>query len=408
MRTSFLKTLPLFATLMFSLLAGGGAQAQAGYTSQELVSTQAPDSYRACQPQFLGDNGDAAGVTEYVTGYSLKYTGTWEWTANTSFKLTVWRNGGQPGFLPLPLGYSLGFADLWGVDGRGRVLGTLTGLFGRTANWWDGTRRTTWSPVDGFASPGRWNWSRATASGKVAAYTHTPRARLAVLSGTSTVQDIPLPPEPGLAAGTVKFGDRSGSLARNAIAMNDKGQIAVTTEPVAMVGDRPPTQIWFWNGSAWTNITPPPSPYMSGIKGYSTTLRIVNVNASGQVSIADEGDVQRPDGGYSSAYYQYIWSPQSGLYKVPLETVVIGGSPIADNGDLVGMFPVNVPGFNAPQWRAALWRNGQAIDLNTLATPPAGEVYVSVIDVNAKGQLLVASNQTQGGGRTRHWLLTPR
>lgn len=359
------------------LLACGLAAAQTSYKAVELkrpigVGVSACDHAR---PVSLGDNGDVAVDCAYITGFTFNSSLGFIPIPTSTHKPVVWRSGGSPVALPLPSGFEL--KRVVGVDGRGRVLGQIgptkisaPSQSQYTLAWWEGGKRTAWMPpIVGLGY--QWVLSEVSPSGKFAAATLGASAtpRLVVIDG-STVNDLPLPGVPGRIIVD--------------LSVNDRGQIAVHTEDSAFPNSYAPAQLWVWNGSAWAEVTPTERPF-------SLSMALLNINASGQVLV---GDQQYNSATGQSTVWRYVWQQGSGASVVSQETSIRYPEPydamLASNGDVVTTDTLNnTPSMgNADQRRAVIYRNGQRIDLNTVAPAVSGYLYDRLLAENGKGQLL--------------------
>ncbi len=140
-------------------------------------------------------------------------------------------------------------------------------------------------------------------------------------------------------------------------------------------------------------------------------LAVRSLNNNGQVLLSEYTLV-----GQMVRMRRYLWRQGSAPVALPEEVQEYpsnGLNIVANNGDVVGAAPfanaTDLPRYGRN--RAALWRNGQLIDLNTLAKPPTGYTFVEVGDVNTKGQLLVwmdSLSVTTSTSRLRPVLLLPR
>ena len=381
-------------------LAALPASAQTSYTLKEL-SPPFLASWTSCNTQFIGGNGDVAGQCSssagfaFVNGFPVAYT---------LYKAMVWRSGSSsPTALPLPSGFSA--KTIHGIDAQGRVTALLESIKGVAASsfvTWSGTQRITWPAftpytADWFTSDG------TTASGTLAAsamwYSAQP-GRL-IVAGPASTREIPHPP-----VVAERQADIMSTVGGRMLTMNDSEQIALITSeknPASSTQFIKP-RAWFWNGQAWREIT--------ANAGWlpDDTLHVLDINSSGQVLLGEY-----TTDGTTNNDRRYLWSETGGLMSLPNDVHADwkeGMHLVADNGDVFGQAPF--PGAAAlsyhGRYRAAVWRKGQLIDLNTLVKPPSGYAFINVRDVNAKGQLLVelSSLTTSGLPRYKPAVLLPR
>jgi hypothetical protein len=392
---------PAFALCM-ALALTGPSLAQTSYTATEL---KPPFGYAAkvCEGgtgRWLGHNGDVAGLCSYTAGYT---------TLPDSFGLfpvpysarrpVVWRAGKSAKVLSVPSGYD--GKSFVGLSGTGRILGTIGEILrpNRAVTtpdsqvWWEtnGSTRTPFTP-----GADAWAWSNVISSGQVAGVVTGLRAgdtpQIRVFQGNSGTA-LPLPPD--VAAGSATL-SASAFAIEPAVWLNDAGHLAVLT---LTIGATPEAKVWVWNGSAWAAL-----PAVPG--GALTRLVVSGLNAQGQVLISS--------GGLTTPTRLHLWTPGSGwrtLEAASATDVAWVSGALAANGDVVGAatFPQAADVPNSGRNRAAIWRNGQHIDLNSLVPPPSGFVYSSILNVNAKGQLLARMTTTSASSSvTKLWLLTPR
>ena len=115
--------------------------------------------------------------------------------------------------------------------------------------------------------------------------------------------------------------------------------------------------------------------------------------------------------GYSRTAYSlraFVWTPQAGMQGLG---ILPGDSfsralGINDAGEIVGS------SGHSHETRAVLWNSkGEAQDLNTLATLPAGIKLMEAIGINAKGQIVALGKDEREGddheGYNLVFLLTP-
>lgn len=345
-RTALILLLPLLASV---------SQAQS-YSVKEL---KRPSGAQGCAGPFgLSDNGDVAVTCQYYSRFDFT-TFQAEYGLN---KIDVWRNSGAQQKLPQPSGYT---TDLFwlGIDRSGNVLSEVSKLSGSgpvTNTLWKGTMRTTLPLPAGFT--GTWEVLDMSPSGKVLAIkpgTAGAPAGLAIFNG-STGQLLPTPP---VAAG-------GSSLANGATgAINDAGQVALSAYNYNEVVN---TWRWFWDGAQWVQMSVAP--------GLTGNQKVLDLNARGQVLLVDDH------------FQTYTWQTSSGVTLLPAQ---LGGARLADNGDIVGY------DYSSGAYLASRWSSGQKMNLNLLATLPAGVVLTSAVGINARGQIL-----TKAGGRL--FLLTPK
>ncbi|MFT3859337.1 MAG: hypothetical protein QM742_18140 [Aquabacterium sp.] len=161
--------------------------------------------------------------------------------------------------------------------------------------------------------PINWFASRTNAAGKVAAYSNEPSPRVVILSGRSTVQDLPLPPEPGLTTGSAAFSQASNL----AVLINNRDQVALVTNPSG-IGTGTSTKVWFWHGTAWVDITPPkPAESLPRSPSY-IDLTIHDLNNAGQVLVGEAGAVfNASTGAQDTRYFKWVVTPGTGFTPLP-------------------------------------------------------------------------------------------
>ncbi len=392
---------PALALCMAFALAGPSL-AQTTYTATEL---KPPFGYaaRACEygtGRSLGHNGDVAGLCTYTAGYT---------TVPDVFGLlpipysarrpVVWRAGRSATVLSVPSGYE--GVSFVGLSGTGRILGTIGEILrpNRTVTtpnsqiWWEtnGSTRTPLTP-----GAGTWAWSNVISSGQVAGVASGLQAgdapRITVFQGNGGTA-LPLPPD--VAAGSAAL-SASPYATEPVVWLNDAGQLALLT---LTQGATPEAKVWIWSGSTWTALPAVPGGALARV--------VVNgLNAQGQVLLSS--------GGITTPTRLHLWTPGSGwrtLEAAGSTDVAWVSGALAPNGDVVGTatFPQAASLPNSGRNRAAIWRNGQHIDLNSLVAPPSGFVYTAILNANAKGQLLARMTTTSASSSVKKlWLLTPR
>ncbi|MFT3859396.1 MAG: hypothetical protein QM742_18460 [Aquabacterium sp.] len=393
-------------SLMALALTTSSALAQTGGYALKTLNPPFLSSWTACGAQYLGDNGDVLGRCgtfagiEIQSGFPVMFT---------TYRPIVWRSGaGSPISLSLPSGQSA--VQIHGIDAKGRVSATLAPTRGGTFSMvtWDGNQRTPWATTYSFLD---WHLTRGlTADGFLAASSHyidRDGAHI-VIADAQTRREIPVPPNVAAGMGKVQLhAAGSGYM----LWLNERGQIALVTSD-----DNPdfsgPSYIhsraWFWNGQVWREIAPPADP---GSWQANSTLLVRGLNATGQVLLSEyaiEGTLVRDK--------RYVWSESTGLVALPDDVHMYASEGlhiVADSGDVFGQAQFsNVQDLpRIGRYRAAVWRNGQMIDLNTLVKPPSGYAFVDVLDVNAQGQVLVYMDALNAGTNTsklRPALLLPR
>lgn len=385
------------------LALAGHSQAQTAYTATELKPPigHAANACDHSTSRSLGDNGDVAGLCTYTAGYAvlpdtfgllpIPYSAT---------RPVVWRAGKAATALSVPSGHD--GKSFLGVSGTGRILGSIGEIVRPNRSvttpislvWWEanGSTRTTFAP-----GAGNWAWSHVSNSGKIAGAVASglqagEPPRITLFQGAGST---PLPLPPDVAAGNATLGV-SANAQPSGLGLNEAGQLALLTFTAQAA---PEARVWLWSGSAWGAL-----PALPG--GTLTRLTLNGLNAQGQVLLTS--------GGFAVPTRLHLWTPGSGwrtLEAASTTDVAWVSGALAASGDVVGTatFPQAANLANAGRKRAAIWRNGQHIDLNGLVAPPAGFVYTAILNANVKGQLLARMVSTDpASSRARLWLLTPR
>ncbi len=397
-----LKGLRPTLALCVAVALTGPSLAQTAYTATELKAHfgYAADACDHSTGRSLGPNGDVAGLCRYTAGYTTvpDVFGLFP-IPYSAFRPVVLRAGRSASVLSVPSGVD--GKDFVGVSGTGRILGTVGEILrpNRTVTtpnslvWWEtnGSTRTPFAP-----GAGSWAWSNVVSSGQVAGVipgqATGEAARITVFQGNSGTA-LPLPPD--VATGSATLNARSLNQ-EPVVWLNDAGQLALQT---LSSGVAPEAKVWVWSGSAWAALPDVPG-------GALTRVVVNGLNAQGQVLLSS--------GGLGTPTRLHLWTPGSGWQTIEAASATdvawVSGA-LAANGQVVGTatFPQAANLANAGRKRAAIWRNGQHLDLNSLVVPPSGFVYTSILNVNAKGQLLARMVSTSASSsRSRVWLLTPR
>ncbi|MEY4763580.1 MAG: hypothetical protein RI907_253 [Pseudomonadota bacterium] len=390
---------PGFALTLTCALAASAAQAQTSYTATELKAPFAslPNACDHANGRSLGDNGDVVSLCNYAAGYTTapQYFGLLP-VAYQASRPTVWRVGKSAAALSVPA--NTDGKKFLGVTSTGRILGVIGEIVRPnkavstpdTLVWWEpnGSTRTPFSP-----GPGNWSLSNVTAGGRVAGaisgFEPGAPARIHLFQGNGA-QSQPLPPDVAARRAWLMVTpvDQTPHFR-----LNDAGQIVIQT---AQVDDTTQIKVWLGLGANWRELPP--------VQGDTWSRPILrDLNSQGQVLLSTDGDEQ--------PLHMHVWSSNSGWRNADAPNVTWLDGTLTANGEVVGsaQFSQAASLGNPGQQRAALWRDGQVIDLNTLVKPPSGQVYTSVLKANAKGQLLVQSLSTAAGtNQARLWLLTPR
>jgi hypothetical protein len=409
------------------------AHAQARYTLKEitapfLVSASSCTSLHAS----LNDRGDVVKECRFVAYYDTDNTLVFPIPiAIAGFRPAVWRNGGSGTLLNLPLKKtSVGSAV--GVDNSGRVIAAVSTApanaegqaYHQQVVSWTGSTATTWNSIP---DPDNWLITSVLPSGRVAAVTHPMalgqvntydptggkiQGRIAFF-GPTGAQEVPVPP--GVNQGATALVSNLFSYAAPIVA-NDAGQVLAVTSDASPLFATGHSHInprhWFWDGQAWTEI-------VTGNDKGTATGKPVHVNAQG-MALLFENATTDPNVAGSYRNFQYVWSKTDGLVALPqyqeadrypnAARNVVGFERVADNGDVVGQAPfTNATAYTIPDnLRAAIWRKGQLIDVNTLVTAPSGYVFWRLMSENAKGQFLLEAAPTGKSGGMRLFLATPK
>jgi hypothetical protein len=364
------------------------------YTAKVLPT---PAGALGCTTQglSLNDAGDVLG------GCYFKNTNVFAWLLAAAIqsgvssvgKSVVWRANGT--VQTLSGGYAYGF------NAAGNVLG-YNQLTGGNAIW-KGTLKSTWTPPSGLG--GKWHM---VDSAREHALSRGGKAILIALDdGRSyTVNNTPL------TLGTV-VGNTSRKLSapptecrmsntdtRKYYAINDAGQVGLLaswlefTDELDAYGSNIPAdhvQPCLWTGTAWT-VGPavPPAKRVPGVTILAQDAQLDGMDDSGGMLI---------HAGDDKAFY---WSgADSALVPVPIQVRALGA-----NGERLGGSALS---NNNPMDRATVWRNGVAVDLNTLTTLPSGVVLHTAQASNKKGQILATSIPFDGDStKAKLVLLTPR
>lgn len=394
---------------MLMLLQPWAAQAQSGGYTLQPINPPFLSSWTSCGAQYIGDNGDVVGRCGTAAGFAFQSGFP---VIFTQYRPIVWRSGrSSPVSLPLPSGQSA--FQIHGIDAKGRVAATLeptrggSGSTGLTMVTWDGNQRSNWVTSYPYLN---WYLSHGlTAEGQLAVAPQSPGGgdvRI-VVAGPTSGRDVPAPPNVAAGNGKVEMRSAGGG---GMLWVNDSGQIALVTtdrNPDFSGPSRINPRAWFWNGQAWREILPPDG----GAWLPSHNLRVRSLNNAGQVLLSEYSFENQ-----TTRDRRYLWREDQGLRKLPDDVHIYsaeGLHTVADNGDVFGQAQFegvqDLPRIG--RYRAAVWRNGQMIDLNTLVKPPAGYAFVDVADVNAKGQMLVymdALSVTTSTSRLRPAVLWPR
>lgn len=370
------------------------AQAQS-YTSRELKPPLGASSSGCIVwgNQVLSDNGDVIGACQFFEGYYLSDLLAGIPLPYSLYQPVAWRNNGTVQRLSKVARSSTGPFSGMGIDAQGRVLADVSVAtvpgdvltpwgrlpteqeLGRTL--WTGNTRTKWVPPAGFEGFRMIGW--ASPAGRTVITQSDGLAPLLAITQGSTAQNVPAPP-----------------LARyvTEAVVNDIGQLAVSiVVGESSYNDESNVEQWFWNGAAWSRMDLPAMPT------FRSHWRPRRITANGAVLLASSTSFPS-----ATSPARVLWQAGTGATEVPGDLNVQEGyrGDLANNGDLVGEVGV------APASRATLWRNGQAIDLNTMVKPPSGFTFASALSVNKRGQILLRAVPAKPSLNARIMLLTPK
>lgn len=340
----------------------------------------------------LDDDGNVHGSCTYWTG-GFYFDSSLPWTIplpDTRNRALVWKADGSRSTSSYPW---LGSADrTLGKGPDGKVLSRVIAIPVRNFNdrvqlgvyAYNGSSWAKWAAPAPLT--GSWSIVRLSGSGAMLLKSDAADApgRLAVQRAGSVTT---LPPLPLGTDETVYTGWA-----------NTAGQAVVTTQRPGVVGR------WFWwNGQSWAERT------MGGL-----TLR-TGIEAQWLVSLNNKGlalVTTRDDPGadtFRSAVRYQVWNPATDQLQ-PLPTR-LSYQPQGDMNDAGVVAGENLPAQADPlegfkNRRATIWRNGQAVDLNTLVTLPDGAYLERSLAINNRGQILAV---LQSAGTQWDWvLLTPQ
>jgi hypothetical protein len=378
-------SLPMgLSTLMMACLSLS-AQAQT-YTAKvlkppanSLQSSQTANCYKA--DAHLSDSGDVVTNCEFRSVNALTIFAILAGAGNieTKLKAVVWRAGGAPTVLNGTLSNT---AFAVGITPEGHVLGEA----GPTSIW-KGSTRSNW-PLPTELKSAKW-WMRGVSDGGravlMAKETTEPLSnRLAtVVAGKGTVLPVP----PADCQGDAEW------------AINEAGHVMLVNS-VKQTSSDGYYQIYaakacLWNGQQWTVSATLPSQYDPADDyrhGYYP-YEVLSLNSKDEALIKPRSDKL------------LVWSPTRGIVAPPPQSLAYGR-----NDEWLG--GAN-PAQHQPTAHASVWRNGAAVDLNTvtdLSGLPAGTVITSTLKSNSKGQLLVIATPPTATSASAAWLvlLSPR
>jgi hypothetical protein len=358
--------------------------------------------------EAISNNGDVAALSKEVSRLTTVYApgyGFIKWPV-IGYRVVQWTSDGSAArVLPVPSGGNVVASSMRGIDGSGRILASVSNLFGSTWTWWNGTQRTTLTPsLSGF--PSQWALGRVNSNGEVPAYTNAnKKPRVVVLSGKSTVRELPLPPDDFLKSGQGEINTRWGKDDRR-IWLNDKGQVVLLVTPTMNATNQAePQRLWFWDGKAWQNITPPPPISVPAGLAWQYRMEFWGFNNAGQVLIADygfPGDPVTSSGIPEGKLYVSLASATAPVVRLPEEVAKIAYMDtvrLADNGDVLFTRLIKDPrGQFGEIGAATICRDGQFIDVNSLTEGLAITEWVgSVQEVAPNGRMLVFVDNMNGG-----------
>ncbi|MEY4767291.1 MAG: hypothetical protein RI907_3964 [Pseudomonadota bacterium] len=388
------------ATFAAALFAMGEQAAAQSYTARVLAN---PSATTGCQGALshLDEQGNVVGVCWFKQTNLSVILAAWAigGTANDVSRTVLWRGTSNP--VTLASALAKGFAP------EGRVV-----LAGRPASatataqvysLWNGNSRTVVTSLPGLASnqmlSNFQSQSRVLSRNGRHMLLHTatngsaPRQLTLVRDGV--VQALPPLPD-------ACYADFNNNGSDTLLAVSDAGHAGVLavrkpTNTVDFSGEVN-HQPCLWNGQSWvTGPALPAIPFAQEDNGsYEMAYR-----QQQKMAISAQGDVLL----HSQTDTAYLW--QAGTNSmVPAEG---RARDFAADGQLLGGA---VPSGIDNTEKALAWRQGAAVDLNTVTSGlPTTLTLISAVSANAKGQILaVALNKTGNIVRekVRLVLLTPR
>lgn len=367
---------PLALTLMAAVMAWTSPAEAQRFTMRTLSSPS--NVLGPCELAIfakLDDAGHVHGSCTYWTG-GFYYESSLPWPSllpDTRDRAIVWNPNGTRSTSSYPSSGSVDATLGRGPDGK--VLARVIALPVRRFNdrvplgvyAYNGTSWAKWAPPAPLT--GSWSIARISGSGTLLlrADAADARARLAVVRAGGGV--IALPPLPLLDGEDIYTGWA-----------NTAGQVVATTQRPGALGR------WFWwNGQTWQERT------MSGLtlRGGIQPQWLLSLNNQGLALVSTRDDPSA-DTFRSPMHYQ-VWNPATDqLQMLPTRLSYQPQGEMNDAGVVVGenLPPEADPLEGFKNRRATIWRNGQAIDLNTLVTLPAGGVLERSLSINNQGQIL--------------------
>jgi hypothetical protein len=288
----------------------------------------------------------------------------------------VWRNSGS--VQVLSGGYGI---DFFGDKGLILGIGIAPGTSPSNATW-RGTIKSTWVAPGlgkGWMPPGFLAADAISRGGRAVILHKSPQSGYAFSSSPIELgiglgsEDKALPAPPAACRMSDERADKSYQI-------NDAGQLAmvstwVETEATSNgASSQPPTtqriQPCLWDGRSWVEGPSVPTLQLSSpyLRYRISTL------------LTDAGELRVRMTNVGEDELAYSWKLGGELQPSDARVIYAGA-----NGELLGG---SDPGENTPVKPAMVWRNGQAIDLNTLANAPAGTRLTTAISSNTRGQIL--------------------
>lgn len=378
--------------LAFVGMVPGLAQAQT-YTLKALTT---PTGVRCdVMTGQLSSTGDVAAQcdTTVATAASiaslfaalLAREGTYLQPGNTYQRIVHWRAAGTTLKITGGTGTS-SQARLLGVLPDGSILGSYSDAATKrsgTAVWKNGTR-SDWALPAGLPA-GSWRYWQMSPSGKaIALYDAKTEGRYAVaFNGQVTV----LPQAPSACVPKYTLAEKA--------AVSENGQLSVIAETAQATGgsyfDAQAT-VCAWRGGPWVG---PQAVLKDGAPlvindWISDPFGVAGMTPSGQVLLGGDGG---PD---------VAWTPGGAFVTLPDNVRRIGLNEEWLGGSSDFYYPAEA--------RATIWRNRQAVDLNTVTTLTSDQVLVTALDINAKGQILAVMVQPslRDNSKSKLVILSPK
>lgn len=366
--------------LVLPLLSTGLAQAQ-NFNATLLTRPAGTDTcFEAQGKPVLGPHG------EIGTDCNLRTASIFGAPVSAG-RAVVWRGGSATGTV-LPGTLLQPRTTQMGLLADGTVLGYAYSGNSATLSAWKGSTRSNRSLPAGYSG---WELDRISPDGQTqlifkrndgSAY-----GRGFALVKAGVVKLVASPP--------AACGSLNTTSEKPGWVINNVGQMALSrTQQIYNSAngsiDRPGT-LCLWDGAQWQVSARTPNymhPTAFDADLYDMSLRGLN----------DQGEV------LADRQAKFTWHPSRGFNQVDERAWVYTAS-----GELAGGASVTATDFSV---KAVLWRNGQAVHLDQLATAPAGYQLSTVLAANARGEVLVLAQATGSAPasslNSRLVLLTPR